>query len=164
MRHEATDAVNPAAAHRPQPLGWSAARLYLAISGFYLVALGIAGFVVNRTFPIGAADAARARSDLVFGLFETNGWHNLAGLVFGLIALWFLFRSTQWALGALAVGVPNLITFVAFAVTTPTTFWFASNGADAVLHALLGFGGVVAAMVSHDWRRGTQRLRGAEAS
>lgn len=145
------------------PPKWDPARIYLAVAGFYLVGIGIAGFVYNRTFPVGAADAARARSDFVFGLFETNGWHNLAGLVFGLIALWFLFRSQQWALGSLAVGVPNLITFVAFLIEPPTTFWFASNGADAVVHAVLGFGGVAAAALSHNWRKSDLPLRGAEA-
>jgi hypothetical protein len=115
----------------------------------YLVLIGAIGFLYNASFPIGADATARAPSAEVFGLFETNGWHNLAGVVFGLIALYFLLaRPRDAAFGALVVGVPNAITFVAFLIEEPATFWFASNGADAVAHAVLGFGGILAAALS----------------
>ncbi len=141
---------------------WTPARIYLAASGVYLVVIGVIGFLYNASFPVGAEAAARAPSGQVFGVFETNGWHNLAGLVFGLVALYFLLaRPRDARLGALAVGAPNAITFVAFLIEDPTTFWFASDGADAVAHAVLGFGGILAAAVSRGRR--TQPITQREA-
>ncbi|MFN2589237.1 MAG: DUF4383 domain-containing protein [Actinomycetota bacterium] len=147
MRDAATEA-NPGRDLAETGSGWTPARIYLAGAGVYLVVVGAVGFLYDASFPVGAEEAARAGSDHVFGVFETNGWHNLAGLVFGVIALLFLTRPRDAVLGALVVGVPNAATFVAFLVEEPTTFWFASNGADAVAHAALGFGGIVAALLS----------------
>ncbi len=133
---------------------WNPARIYLAVAGVYLAFIGAVGFLYNRSFPIGAEATARAGSAEVFGLFETNGWHNLAGLVFGLIALYFLLRRPDLdVLGALAVGVPNGITFVAFLIEDPHTFWIASDNADAVAHAALAFGGILAAVLTWGHRR-----------
>src|SRR5688500_13753028 len=84
---------------------WTPARVYLVVTGVYLVVVGAVGFLYNASFPVGAESAARAPSAEVFGLFETNGWHNLAGLLFGVIALLFLARPRGAALGALVVGV-----------------------------------------------------------
>ncbi|MDQ4143146.1 MAG: DUF4383 domain-containing protein [Actinomycetota bacterium] len=67
---------------------WSPARIYLVGSGILLVALAAVGFAVNTSFPTDAGQVS-STSDHVFGVLETNGWHNLAGLVSGLVALGF---------------------------------------------------------------------------
>jgi hypothetical protein len=128
---------------------WSPARFYLIVAGIYLVITGGAGFFYNRAFPIGRAAVGREGVDYIFGIFETNGWHNLAGFVFGVIALYFFFfRPERARLGAFIVSVPNALVTITFAMFDPRLFWFASNGADNVVHALLGFGGIAAALVT----------------
>jgi hypothetical protein len=119
--------------------------VYLAVSGVYLIVLSGAGFLYDSSFP---TSSEHVMHDLAFGVFETNGWHNVAGLLFGLIAIAFLVRP-EWArVGAVIVGVPNAIVFVAFALWDPRTFLIASNGADQVVHAALGFGGILAALAT----------------
>jgi hypothetical protein len=127
---------------------WSPARVYLLASGIYLAILGGFGFLYNHSFPMGARAMQHASSAHVFGTFETNGWHNLAGLLFGIIALAFVIRPERARLGALVVGLPNAFVFITFAVADPKTFWIASNGADSVVHAVLGFGGILAALAT----------------
>jgi hypothetical protein len=124
---------------------WSPARVYLVLAGIYLVILGGAGFFYDASFPTSTGTVGH---DHIFGVFETNGWHNVAGLLFGVIALAFLARPERARLGALVVGLPNAIVFVAFALWDPRSFLIASNGADQVVHALLGFGGIVAALAT----------------
>ena len=124
------------------------ARLYLIVAGIYLVITGVAGFIVDQSFPVGAA-ARTGDSGMIFGIFETNGWHSLAGLSFGVIALYFYFALPHLAhIGVLIVAVPNAIVAIVFALEDPRTFWFASNGADAVVHTVLGVGGIVAAALT----------------
>jgi hypothetical protein len=47
----------------------------MLVSALYHLPLGIAGLLYDQTFPIGSAEAERAGSEHVFGVFETNGWH-----------------------------------------------------------------------------------------
>ena len=135
-----TDAGTPAHAGE-----WSPARLYLALTALYLIVLGVAGFLYDASFPTSSAEVGHAH---VFGIFETNGWHNLAGVAFGVIALVALLDPARARIGALVVAVPNAVVFVTFALFDPRTFLFASNGADNVVHALLGFGGIAAALLT----------------
>jgi uncharacterized membrane protein len=115
------------------------------MAGIYLVVLGGAGFFYDSSFPTASG---AVRHDHIFGVFETNGWHNVAGLAFGLIAIAFLASPERARLGALVVGVPNAIVFLAFALWDPRTFLIASNGADQIVHFVLGFGGIAAAMAT----------------
>jgi uncharacterized protein DUF4383 len=124
---------------------WSPARVYLAVAAVYLLILGAAGFLYDASFPTSAGAVGHSH---IFGIFETNGWHNLAGLVFGVIALIALLDPARARVGALIVALPNLGVFIVFALVDPRTFWFASNGIDNVTHALLGFGGVVAVLAT----------------
>lgn len=124
---------------------WSPARVYLLISGVYLVFIGAVGFIYSSSFAIGA-DAEE--SSHIFGIFETNGWHNLAGLLGGLGALAFALRPETTRLGALLLGVAYIVITVALAIWEPSTFSIASNGADQVVHALLAVGGVASAFAT----------------
>lgn len=75
---------------------WSPARVYLVVSGVFLLVFAGAGFLVNSTFPIGTNELARAGSGHTLGIFETNGWHSLAGVISGIVALGFALKS-DWA-------------------------------------------------------------------
>jgi hypothetical protein len=61
--------------------GWTPARIFMAVSAAFHVPVAIAGFLYDRTFPIGPNAAATAGHAHVFGIFETNGWHTLCALV-----------------------------------------------------------------------------------
>jgi hypothetical protein len=75
---------------------WSPARVYLVTTGTLLVAAALTGFTYSTSFPT-SAEAVRAADDPhVYGIFETNGWHNLSSLVSGLISLSFALRP-EWA-------------------------------------------------------------------
>ncbi len=127
---------------------WSPARLYLVGSGIFLLVVAAAGFAVNTTFPIGATETQRAGSDHVFGILETNGWHNLAGLVSGVVALGFALKP-EWArAGALLKGAFYVLVTSGIAIWGGETFWIASNAADQVVHASLAVGGLASGLLT----------------
>lgn len=87
---------------------WSPARLFLIVSALWHLLVGSAGFVASSSFPIGAA--ARVDESAHFlGIFETNGWHNLAGLVLGLASLAFAMRPERARFGALSLGTSMVV-------------------------------------------------------
>ena len=125
----------------------------MAASAAYHLLLGIAGVAIDQTFPIGADATAHAVSDHVFGIFETNGWHSSAALLIGFISLYFTLRPTRVREGALFVGISQLGVVVTFALMSPATFWFASNGADQVIHAVTAVGGIGSALLTRSPQR-----------
>ncbi|HEX2090460.1 MAG TPA: DUF4383 domain-containing protein [Actinomycetota bacterium] len=133
-------AVSPGPAVRQ---AWSPARIYLVASGVFLLVTSTAGFMINRTFPIGAEEFRSAESHHVFGVLETNGWHNLLGVIGALLALGFAIRP-QWSrFGALFKGWIYVGVTAAVAIWSGDTFWVASNDADQVVHATLAVGGLI---------------------
>jgi hypothetical protein len=137
------------AAVAPRPVGdWTPARAFLGVSAVYHLLLAAAGLAIDQTFPVGADAAAQAGSEHVFGIFETNGWHSLAGLLLGVLSLYFVLRPAHARPVAFALGLSQLGVVVAFAVATPATFWFASNGADQVVHAATAVGGIASALLT----------------
>ncbi len=133
-------AVSPGSAVRQ---AWSPARIYLVASGVFLLITSTAGFMINRSFPIGAAEFRSTESHHVFGILETNGWHNLLGVIGALLALGFAIRP-QWSrFGALFKGWIYVGVTAALAIWSGDTFWVASNNADQVVHASLAVGGLV---------------------
>jgi hypothetical protein len=130
------------------PARWSPARLYLVISAGVLLFFSAAGFVVNRDFPIGTGQVETAGSDHIFGLFATNGWHNLAGLISAIVALAFATRPKWARLGALLKGVFYVGVTASVAIWGPETFWIAANTPDQVVHAALGIGGIATGLLT----------------
>jgi hypothetical protein len=65
---------------------WTPARLYLLAVAISHLPLGVAGLMVDRSFPVGAGAARAGDSGHVFGVLETNGWHSLAALGLGILA------------------------------------------------------------------------------
>lgn len=127
---------------------WSPARIYLVVSGIALLLIAIPGFMANSVFPIGADEVGAAGSAHTFGIFETNGWHNLAGVISGLVALGFAIRPEYARLGALLKGAFYVGVTTSVAVLGGETFWIASNNADQVVHATLAVGGVVTGLLT----------------
>ena len=123
---------------------WSPARLYLVVSGVFLVVISAVGFGVDATFPATSSEVAAEGSGHTFGIFETNGWHNLAGVMSGLAALGFALRP-EWArFGALFKGAMYVVVTSSIALWGPETFRLASNTADQIVHGTLAITGLAA--------------------
>lgn len=125
---------------------WTAARIFMLVSVLYHVPLGVAGLLVDQTFPIGAAATRQADSAYIFSIFETNGWHSVAGLAIGLVSLYFLVRPRRAREGALAIGLGHIGIFLGLLLQPPSTFWLASNAADQVIHAFTAVAGTAAGL------------------
>jgi hypothetical protein len=100
---------------RPPPTSSDASRpsrLYLWIWGVLLVVLGAGSLIINPDFSTGAD----VHAEHLFGMFETNGWHGLAGLLAGLAAVAFA-PSSRWsptvaaAVGGAGGVLPSLLFF-----------------------------------------------------
>jgi hypothetical protein len=129
---------------RPETRPWSPARLYLVISGTFLVVVAGLGFLFDASFPTAADQVGREGSAHILGIFETNGWHNLNGVISGLLALGFATRPGWARLGALFKGWLYVAVTASIAIWGPETFLIASNAADQVLHGSLAVTGLVA--------------------
>ena len=136
---------------------WPPARMFMAASAAYHFVLAVPGLVIDQSFPVGAAATVRAGSEYIFGTFETNGWHSVAALLVGLVSLYFALRPERVRQGALALGISQAVVLVAFAVEPPSTFWFASNGADQIVHGLTAVGGVASALLTPTTSGGSQQ-------
>jgi Domain of unknown function (DUF4383) len=132
----------------PRSSEWSPARLYLVISGIGLVLIAGLGFLYDRSFPASADEVPSAGSGYIFGILETNGWHNLNGVISGVIALGFALRP-EWArVGALFKGTLYVVVTSAIAIWGPETLLIASNTADQIAHASLAVGGIATGLLT----------------
>ncbi|HEX2240369.1 MAG TPA: DUF4383 domain-containing protein [Actinomycetota bacterium] len=127
---------------------WTPARVFLVASAIYHLPLGIAGLMSNQAFPIGAEAAQRAESALVFGAFETNGWHSLAALLLGIASVYFAWTNWRVRSVALAIGGFHVGIVVSLSIWDPSVFWFASNGADQVIHTGTAVGGLASGLAT----------------
>ena len=89
-------------------------RAYLWIWGPMLVVLGAGSLIVNPDFGVG--DEVTAKH--LFGVFETNGWHGLAGGSAGLasvVSAWTGRWVREVALGVAVLGglIPAVIFLIA---------------------------------------------------
>ncbi|MGH7855922.1 MAG: DUF4383 domain-containing protein [Candidatus Binatia bacterium] len=125
---------------------WSPARWYLLVSGVVLLLLGGLGFALNTSFPTSSADFGDSAH--LFGLFETNGWHNAAALGSGFLALGFAVEERWSRLGAFVKGALYVAVTTALFVTEPGTLLVASNAADQVLHSALAVGGIATGLAT----------------
>lgn len=126
----------------PSPAYASPARMYLALSGAFLLVVAVVGFALDTSFPLTASAVTTGHAH-VFGVFETNGWHSTGALSLALpAAAVAVARPVLSGAAALAVGLANAVVFLAFAVWDPALFLFASNAADQVMHIALAAGGI----------------------
>lgn len=127
---------------------WSPARVYLVATGVFLVFAAVTGFAIDRTFPTSADAVHAADNPHVAGIFETNGWHNLASLISGAISLSFALRP-EWArTGAFFKGGMYTVVTASIAIWGPETLLIASNTADQVVHGSLAVTGLAAALAT----------------
>lgn len=126
----------------------SPAQLYLWIWGALLLVLAIAGMVANRSFATGD----QVQTGHLFGVLETNGWHNLAGLFTAVVSLTFA-GSRRWSrLVAAATGGGQVLVAALFALSGNGSVIFGLVPVDTAdnifVHLLPGLWGVVAAAMS----------------
>ncbi|HEV2757574.1 MAG TPA: DUF4383 domain-containing protein [Actinomycetota bacterium] len=140
--------MNATIAPGPSAIAWSPARVYLVASGVFLVASALIGFTVDSSFPATPDAVDSAGSGHIFGIFETNGWHNLTALISGVVALAFAVRPAWARAGAIVKGLMYVAVTVSIAIWGPETFKIASNAADQVVHAALGVTGLAAAALT----------------
>ena len=126
----------------------SPAELYLWIWGAALVFLGVGSLVVHPDFAVGdGVTGAR------FLGVETNGWHGVAGLAAGILALAYA-RSSRWApTVAMIVGVAaGLIPGIVFVVSGDRSVALGLIPVDMVdavaLHLVPGVVGVLCALAT----------------
>lgn len=131
-----------------RPERWTPARIFMVAAATYHLPLGIGGLIVDQTFPVGAAATERAGSELVFGLFETNGWHSTAALVLGIIAVCFAINPRRARDVALAMGLFHVGIVISLIVWEPSTFWLASNAADQIVHSSTAIGGIATGLLT----------------
>ncbi|MFN2593653.1 MAG: DUF4383 domain-containing protein [Actinomycetota bacterium] len=136
---------------------WTPARIFLAVSATYHLFLGIAGFVVNQTFPLSTSAAASSGDRLLGGLL-TNGWHSLLGFLLGLVSLYFAMKPKYAREAAIGIGVSQVGTVLALALRDPSAYLLASNGADQVVHTFTAVVGIAAGLLTRNEQR-----RGAPA-
>ena len=140
--------------------GWSPARLYLAVNGAWHLVLAVGGFLADQTFPTSVGAARAGHSGLVFGVFETNGWHTLGAAVIGVVAVYTAIHP-KWAREvAFAIGAFHVPFTLALVFWEPHTFLIASNDADQIVHASSAILGLAAAFAtpSRAHRRATDPL------
>ncbi len=155
---QVSDAAHASGRLRRSGSAWSPARWYLLIFTLFHVPVGVAGLVIDRSFPLGAEAARQAGSEHLFGVFETNGWHSLGALGLGLIAAWVTLNPQRARGVALAIGVLHVGLFVSLVLFEASVFWIASNWADQVVHASSAVGGIIAAVATRS--RGSAGVRG----
>ena len=127
---------------------WTPARVFLVVVAVWLLLLGVGGLMIDQTFPLGPSDAETSHSEHVLGIFETNGWHSLAGVLLGVIALYFSIRPSRARQAAFVIGVGHVGIVLALALWDPSTFLLASNPADQVVHSATAIGGLVSAALT----------------
>lgn len=138
---------------------WTPARIFMLAAVVVHLPLGVAGLVYDQTFPVGASATARAGSEQIFGIFETNGWHSVAALVIGIIAAYFTMYPRRARDAALMIGLFHVGIVVSLVLWEPSTFWLASNAADQVVHASTAIGGITSALLTRP-RRSEAALSG----
>lgn len=127
---------------------WSPARIYLVASGVFLLIIGAAGLALNQSFPTSPGAVDSAGSSWLFGVFQTNGWHSVAAVASGAVALGFAARA-EWArLGAMAKGVFYVAVTTSLFITEPSRFLLVSNIGDQIVHASLAIAGIATALAT----------------
>ena len=145
-----------AATHGAIEEKWSPARWYLVASGIFLVVFASLGFLYDSSFPTEAAEVRRADPGYILGFAETNGWHNLNGIISGLLALGFALRPEWTRLGAFVKGSLYVAVTTSIAVWGPETFLIESNAADQLIHGSLAVAGIASALATPPRRRSSR--------
>ncbi len=131
---------------------WTPARIFMLVSAVWHLPLGIAGLIYDQTFPVGPTAAELAGSELVFGIFETNGWHSLLALLLGIISAYYAMYPRGARDAALMIGLLHVGIVASLILWEPSTFWLASNDADQVVHTSTAIAGISSALMTRPRR------------
>jgi Domain of unknown function (DUF4383) len=121
----------------------SPARLYATVAGAVLTIAGIIGFFYSSSF------GSPGSVDAVFGIFDVNGWHNVVHLATGLLGLAAAGYAARTY--ALAVGLLYVVLAIwGFIIGSGDSILgiVPVNGADNVLHLIIGVLGLGAGAAS----------------
>jgi hypothetical protein len=127
---------------------WTPARWFLLVFAIVHLPLGIAGLVVDRSFPLGAGATSAGDPGHVFGVFETNGWHSLGALLLGVLAAAVIIRPGRERPVALAIGALHVWLVLSLILWDPSNFLIASNDADQIVHASSAIGGLASGLLT----------------
>ena len=140
--------------------GLTPAQVYCLAIGATLLLVGLFGFIADATFdtaasgvdPEGGNAGGSLQGDSFLG-FEVNGWHNVVHILSGVFLL-ASFRARGAArTAALAFGAVYLIVAVIGLIDGNDVLGFIPvNGADNVLHLLLGGLGIASGLASRATR------------
>ncbi len=122
-------------------------RLYALFIAFGFGAAGVIGFFVNGDFSTGVNVTRKA----VFGLLDTNGWHNVFHLALAPVAFWVAGRAGAARAYALTSGGLYTVMGVSGLVLGNKAVLFGLipvNIADSLIHLTLGLLGLAAWMVT----------------
>jgi multisubunit Na+/H+ antiporter MnhG subunit len=132
------------------------AQMYCLAIGATLLLVGLLGFIADATFDTAASgvdsEGGNANGNLQgdsFLGFEVNGWHNIVHILSGVFLL-ASFRKRAAAKGAAtAFGVVYLIVAIIGLIDGNDVLGFIPvNGADNVLHLVLGALGIASGLAS----------------
>lgn len=141
-----------------RPGGRTPAQWYLFVSGLLVVLFGIAGAFVDNSFDLQLHTTHPGSQPKLFGIFMTNGWHNLAAVLAGAFAL--AMHPTRHARRAAAhVGIAYGVLTVAVALNVPLLLSVDTYG--NLVHLGLAVAGLASAALTPSHR--TER-RAAEAA
>jgi hypothetical protein len=121
----------------------SPARLYATVAGALLTIAGIVGFFYSANF------GSPGEVDKMLGVFDVNGWLNVVHLVTGLLGLVALAYAPRAY--ALALGFVYLMVAIwGFIIGGGESILgvFPVNGADNVLHLIVGLLGLAAGIAT----------------
>lgn len=127
-------------------------RLYALLIAFGFAAAGILGLFTNNDFSTGVDVTRKA----IFGLLDTNGWHNLFHFAFVPIAFWVANRAGASRSFALLAGLLYAALGAAGIAIGDDAVLFRLipvNLLDSVIHLSLGVLGVAAAWYAATARR-----------
>jgi Domain of unknown function (DUF4383) len=125
----------------------SPAQAFALVVGATLVVAGIAGFFYNASF--GTGDGTDR--DAVLGILDVNGWHNVMHVLTGAIGLAVSGAYDGSRVFALGFGAIYLVlTLLGFVAGDGDEIFnlIPVNTEDNVLHLLIGFAGVGAALAT----------------
>ena len=134
----------------PARVGWTNVQKAAAAVGAVFLLVGLLGFIPGITSNYDQLEFASADSDaLLLGLFQVSILHNIVHLLFGVLGL-AMARSVSGARTYLVFGgIVYLVLFLyGLLVGQESAANFVPlNGADDVLHLLLGIGMILLGVV-----------------
>ncbi len=119
--------------------------------GWSFLAAGLLGFFSSSDFATGEAVSRPEHRSALLGLLEVNGWHNVVHVGTGVLGLFVSRRYTAARNFAIAFGAVYLtVTLLGIIAGDGGVVLglIAVNTADNVLHALVGFAGLVTGLVT----------------